>query len=47
MIKKIKEWFAIAFFALVLLGGLFAPFYTPNFGVIMSGESLYMPTPYM
>jgi hypothetical protein len=47
MIKKIKEYASITLFAAMLLGGLIAPFYTPNFGLRISPESLYLPVPYL
>jgi len=47
MIKKIKEYAGITLFAVMLLGGLIAPFYAPNFGLSISPERLYLPVPYL
>ena len=47
MIKKVKEWSLIVFVAVLLIGGLIAPLFTPNYGVTMSGQNVYMPQPYL
>jgi|GEM_PF-5723467 len=47
MIKKMKSWLGIVFFASLVLGGLIAPLFTPNYGVYTAGSSLYMPAPYL
>ena len=47
MSKDFKGKVLIAAVVSVLIFGLFAPLFTPNYGVVVSGESLYMPVPYL
>jgi len=47
MSKDLKEKLLVGFFVSVLVAGLMAPLFTPNYGVVVSGESLYMPVPYL
>ena len=47
MIKKMREWFTVAFFTAVVLGGLIAPLFMPNYGMPSIGGYVYMPTPYL
>jgi len=47
MISKIKEKTGLFAFVVLLLGGLIAPFFTPNYGVVITEETFYMPVPYL
>jgi hypothetical protein len=47
MIKKIKDWTGIILVSAILIGGLLAPLFTPNYGVLMSGQNVYTPQPYL
>jgi hypothetical protein len=47
MSRDIKDKLLIAAVVSILIFGLFAPLFTPNYGVVVSGESLYMPVPYL
>lgn len=47
MITKIKDRAAIVAFVILMLGGLIAPFFTPNYGVVITEEALYMPVPFL
>jgi len=43
MIKKIKNWLGIVFFALLVLGGLIAPLFTDWNHVGIPMDTLYIP----